>query len=137
MLGIYNFPNKKILNIEILVIDNASFDGTARACSKQYYPQVTVYTESNKNLGFARANNEAFRKSCGRFLLFLNPDTKIINNAVNVMVDYLQRLENIGVVGCKLLNADGTVQTSCIQSFPTIINQLLGSELMRAIWPKS
>ena len=53
------------------------------------------------------------------------------------MLDLLRQLPNAGVIGCKLLNADNTVQTSCIQSFPTILNQFLNSELLRALWQKS
>jgi GT2 family glycosyltransferase len=103
---------------------------------RQSYPQVK-FIQSDRNLGFAKANNEAFKRSCGRNLLFLNPDTVIAPSAINILYDWQQRLLNVGAVGCKLLNADKTVQTSCIQSFPTIINQLLDSEFFRKLWPKS
>lgn len=123
------------IEFEIVVIDNASFDGCDQML-RQYYPQVR-FIQSNHNLGFAKANNAAFRESCGRYILFLNPDTELVAPAVNIMFDYLQRLPNAGAVNCKLLNADKTIQTSCIQSFPTILNQLLDSELLRAFRPKS
>jgi GT2 family glycosyltransferase len=123
------------IDFEIVVIDNASFDGCDQML-RQYYPQVR-FIQSNQNLGFARANNVAFRESCGQYVLFLNPDTELVTPAVNIMFDYLQRLPNAGAVNCKLLNADKTVQTSCIQSFPTILNQLLDSDFLRALRPKS
>jgi GT2 family glycosyltransferase len=122
------------IEFEIVVIDNASFDGCDQML-RQYYPQVR-FIQSNHNLGFAKANNAAFRESCGRYVLFLNPDTELVTPAVNIMFDSLQRLPNTGAVNCKLLNADKTVQTSCIQSFPTTLNQLLDSEFLRALGPK-
>jgi len=125
----------KGIEYEIIVIDNASFDGASRMI-QQYYPQVR-FIQWTKNQGFAKANNIAFQKSIGSYLLFLNPDTEIIGSAINVMVDYLMQLQDIGILGCMLLNADRTVQTSCIQSYPSIFNQLLGSELLKTIWPKS
>jgi hypothetical protein len=120
---------------EIVVIDNASFDGTGEML-RECYPQVR-YIQRDTNLGFAKANNAAFLESRGRNVLFLNPDTEIVGEAVTILLGHLKELPNAGVVGCRLLNADGSVQTSCIQSFPTILNQSLDSELLRSYWPKS
>ncbi len=123
------------LEYEIVVIDAGSFDGCGEML-KEKYPQVR-FIQSEKNLGFVRANNAAFRASCGRTVLFLNPDTEIVGSAVKTMYEQLQTLPQAGAVGCKLLNTDGMVQTSCIQSLPTILNQMLDSEFLRARWPKS
>jgi GT2 family glycosyltransferase len=123
------------IEFEIVVIDNASFDGSDEML-RQYYPQVR-FLQSERNVGFAKANNAAFHESWGRHVLFLNPDTELAGPALNILLDSLRRLPNAGAVGCKLLNGDKTVQTSCIQSFPTIMNQLLDSESLRALWPNS
>src|SRR3990170_4357170 len=123
------------IEFEIVVIDNASFDGCDEML-RRHYPQVR-FIQSERNLGFAKANNAAFHTTCGRDILFLNPDTELVNSAVAIMLKYLRQLPNAGAVGCKLLNWDKTVQTSCVQSFPTILNQLLASELLRTLWPKS
>jgi GT2 family glycosyltransferase len=123
------------IEFEIVVIDNASFDGCdemLRGC----HPQVR-FIQSERNLGFSKANNAAFQTTCGRYVLFLNPDTELVASAVNIILKHLQELPNAGAVGCKVLNGDKTVQTSCVQSFPTILNKLLNSELLRALWPKS
>ena len=69
--------------------------------------------------------------------MFLNPDTELIAPAINIMFNYIQMAPNSGAIGCKLLNADKTVQTSCLQAFPTLLNQFLDSELLRTLWPKS
>jgi hypothetical protein len=120
---------------EIVVIDNASFDGVDEML-RQHYPQVR-FIQSVENLGFAKANNAAFKASSGTHILFLNPDTELLMPAINIMFDHLQKLPNAGAIGCKLFNADRSIQTSCIQSFPTILNQLVGSEFLRTLFPRS
>ena len=123
------------ITYEIVVIDGASFDGCGEMLQR-HFPQVR-FIQSEKNVGFAKANNVAFRESRGRYILFLNPDTELIAPAVNSLIDYIQKAPNAGAIGCKLLNADRTVQNSCLQAFPTILNQFLDSELLRALWPTS
>jgi GT2 family glycosyltransferase len=129
------FANTQGIEFEIVVIDAASFDGCDEMLRK-CYPQVR-FIQSDRNLGFAKANNAAFTISLGRNLLFLNPDTELASSAVKTMYEWLCRLPNVGAVGCKILNADRSVQTSCIKSFPTIMNQFLDSASLRALWPKS
>ena len=120
---------------EIIVIDSASYDGCEEMLH-EHYPQVR-FIQSEKNLGFARANNVAYAVSTGENVLFLNPDTELRGAAINLMLEQLQTLPNAGILGARLLNSDGTVQTSCIQSLPTILNQMLDSEALRARWPRS
>lgn len=127
--------SKTEIRFEIVVIDGGSFDGSGEML-KQCYPQVK-FIQSDKNLGFAKANNVAFKASSGSHILFLNPDTEVVIPAIDILFDQMQKLSRAGAIGCKLLNADGSVQTSCIQSFPTILNQLLDSEFLRALFPNS
>jgi GT2 family glycosyltransferase len=123
------------LTYEIIVLDNASFDGCDKLL-KTDAPDV-AYIQSDKNLGFAKANNHAFRASRGTSLLFLNPDTEIVGPAIGILHRTLQRLSTAGAVGARLLNADGSLQTSCIQAFPTILNQALDCGYLRKKWPGS
>lgn len=127
---------------EIIVVDNASFDGSEHVLRKEY-PDV-VFIQSDRNIGFAKANNLGIRRSSGRNLLFLNPDTEIIGGAIHAMLSNLDMLQDAGAIGCKLLNTDFTLQTSSIQPFPTILNQLLDIEHIKmktknlkmwGIWP--
>lgn len=127
--------SKSEIKFEIVVIDGGSFDGSGEML-KQCYPQVK-FIQSDKNLGFAKANNIAFKASSGSHILFLNPDTEVVIPAIDILFDQMKKLSRAGAIGCKLLNADGSIQTSCIQSFPTILNQLLDSEFLRALFPKS
>jgi N-acetylglucosaminyl-diphospho-decaprenol L-rhamnosyltransferase len=123
------------LHYEIVVVDSGSFDGCGEML-REHYPQVR-FIQSTENLGFSKANNLAFRSSTGRLVLFLNPDTELRGPAINLLIDYLKSLPKAGVVGCKLLNSDGSIQTSCIQAFPTILNQLLNFDALRSLFPRS
>lgn len=120
---------------EIIVIDSGSFDGCADMLREEF-PQVR-FIQSQVNLGFAQANNLAAQSGRGECLLFLNPDTEVVGPAINVLLSGTGSLPDAGAVGCRLLNADGTVQTSCIQAFPTILNQVLSTEALRRIMPRS
>lgn len=123
------------LEFEILVIDSASFDGCGEMLNERF-PQVR-FIQSDKNLGFARANNTAFKAARGRDLLFLNPDTEIEGAAVGMLYQQLNLLPNAAVVGAKLLNTDGSLQTSCIQAFPSILNQVFDADALRGWHPRS
>lgn len=129
------FANVQGLEFEVLVVDNASFDGCGEML-KSEFPDVT-FLQANENLGFAKANNLAFRRSRGRNILFLNPDTEIVGTAIQEMVRFLESTPNAGIVGCKLLNSDRSIQTSCVQSFPSILNQAFDSEYLGTMFPKA
>jgi GT2 family glycosyltransferase len=118
---------------EIIIVDNASPTGDVD-CLKNEFPDILVF-KSSKNLGFAGANNLGFGLATGDHILFLNPDTRLISPAIATMSRHLQALPKAGIVGCKLLNRDLSVQTSCIQTFPTILNQILDIELLRNRFP--
>jgi GT2 family glycosyltransferase len=122
-------------SFEIIVVDNASPAGDA-AFLEEEFSDITLI-KSEKNLGFAGANNLGFRYSSGRYVLFLNPDTKLVSPAINLMVGELETLPAGGILGCTLLNEDLSIQTSCIQTYPTILNQLLDSDWLRLRWPTS
>lgn len=129
------YTHARDMSVEILVIDNASFDGCSEMIPIEF-PAVR-FIQSQENLGFACANNVAFEHSKGEILLFLNPDTEIVGTALQDMMTCVASRQDVGVVGPKLLNSDLSVQTSCLQSFPSILNQVLDSEFLRARFPKS
>lgn len=125
----------KDLDFEIVVIDAGSYDG-CREMLGENFPQVR-FIQSDKNLGFAKANNVAFESSRGQNLLFLNPDTEVVGAAINKLMESLRSLPRAGAIGARLLNSDKTLQTSCVQSVPTLLNQLLSSDYLRNKWPNS
>lgn len=124
-----------LASTEILVVDSGSFDGCGRMLAAEF-PAVR-FLQCADNIGFARANNVAARRALGRHLLFLNPDTLLREDSPGRLSRQLAALPRAGALGCRLLNADGSVQTSCIQSFPTVLNQLLDSDWLRRRFPRS
>lgn len=119
---------------EIVVIDNASFDGCAELLKKDF-PEVK-FIQAQENVGFARANNQAFRLTTGRNILFLNPDTEIVGDALSTLARVADAISNVGALGPKLLETDGSLQHS-VWAFPCILNQSLDAEYLRTRFPKS
>jgi GT2 family glycosyltransferase len=127
------YEHTRDISFEIIVVDNASTQDGVDALKEQF-PDVTII-KSAKNLGFAGANNLGFRHSTGAYVLLLNPDTKLISPAINVMLGHMKALSDAGIVGCRLLNTDLSVQLTAIQKFPTILNQVLDLEYLQLRWP--
>jgi GT2 family glycosyltransferase len=121
------------ISFEIIVVDNASSQEGVDTLREQF-PEVTII-KSAKNLGFAGANNVGFRHSTGAYVLLLNPDTKLISAAINIMLAHMKTLPDAGIVGCRLLNTDLSVQLTAIQKYPTILNQVLDLEYLQLRWP--
>ncbi|MDD5342653.1 MAG: glycosyltransferase family 2 protein [Patescibacteria group bacterium] len=111
------YHETKSINFEVFVVDNASSDGTEEMV-KGEFPEVKLIV-NKENLGFAKANNQALSLARGDFLLVLNPDTEIINNAVEKTVKFMRQTSTAGVTGCRLLNPDKTSQPS-VRGFPTL-----------------
>ncbi len=127
--------NNGTLSCEVVVLDNASFDGSDQLV-KDCFPWVR-FIQSQENLGFAKANNLAAKSAMSDVFLFLNPDTEICGDALVQMLNAVKSLPNAGVVGAYLLNTDGTYQTSSISYFPRISSQILNSELALTVFPRS
>jgi GT2 family glycosyltransferase len=127
--------NTKQVDFEIIVIDSGSFDGSSEMI-RQRYPRVK-FLQGQQNLGFAKANNEAFITSCGSNILFLNPDTEVESRSVHALLKNLESITRVGAVGARLLNSDGSVQSTCIRAFPTILNQILDAEVLKKESPFS
>jgi GT2 family glycosyltransferase len=122
------------LKYEVIVIDGASFDGCGEMLAREF-AQVR-FIQCPTNVGFARANNIASESAAGEYFLFLNPDTEIKGPAIKLLYEAGRRLPASGIIGAKLLNTDGSVQTSCLQAFPTIANQVLDAEVLRRVFPR-
>lgn len=105
---------------EVLVVDNASADATVQTVKNQF-PQVKLMP-NQENVGFAPANNQAIRQSSGRYVLLLNPDTEVKQNALTLLVQYLESNPAVGAVGPLTLNPDDTLQTSCYPR-PTLVRE--------------
>jgi len=102
---------------ETYVVDNASDDGSV-AMIKTLYPWVHLIC-NDRPQGFASNNNQVLCQGQGRYLILLNDDMLLHNNALDRMVTFMDAHPHVGAVGCKLLNKDGTLQRSCWRGFPS------------------
>jgi len=116
------FKQTQGISFEVFVIDNDSTDKSVEMV-KEKFPQVKLIA-NRENRGFAAANNQGIKKARGEFVLLLNPDTEILDNALAKMVNFMRENKNVGVAGCKLLNSDKTLQPS-VRRFPTLFSQVL------------
>jgi GT2 family glycosyltransferase len=127
------YENTGGIDFEIIVVDNASTKGDIDDL-KTSYPDI-ILIKSRQNLGFAKANNLGCRQAKGEHILLLNPDTKLVGPAITILLDSMRKLPEAGIVGCRQVNPDLSVQTTSIQKFPTIINQIMNVEALRLRWP--
>lgn len=119
---------------EIIVVDNNSVDNSVEMV-KANHPDVKLIQNMN-NIGFAKANNQAFREAKGRYIFMLNPDTIILEKAVDDLVKFMDEHADAGACGPKVLNPDGSLQPSC-HHFPTILMRLIEHTRLRHKYPKS
>ncbi|MHB0999874.1 MAG: glycosyltransferase family 2 protein [Armatimonadota bacterium] len=122
------------IDYEIIVVDNASGDGSPDMVAESH-PDVKL-VRNRVNLGFAAACNIAFKHSEGRYFLLLNTDTIVLDNAFKKMVTFMDLHPDTGITGCKLLNADGSLQRSC-SCFPSVKTELFDSLYLSKLFPKS
>lgn len=129
------FANAHPEGMEVIVVDNASRDGTAGLVAKEY-PQVRFH-ENQANAGYSRPMNQALRMGSGRFLLQLNPDTHILPGALDRLVALMEAHPEIGICGPKVLNRDRSFQQHCRRGDPrpwAVISYFLG---LNRVFPKS
>ena len=91
---------------EVIVLDNASPDGSAAAIAEAF-PELRLIA-SPENLGFAKGNNVAAREARGEYLLLLNPDTLVLDGALDKLVAFARRTPEAGIWGGRTLYADGS-----------------------------
>jgi len=104
---------------EVIIVDNASDDGSVEYLQKNFLQQDRIKLIANKkNLGFGRANNQGLKIAQGKYLLLLNPDTLLSEDTLKKMIGFLEKSSDAGMAGCKILNPDGTLQLACRRSFP-------------------
>jgi hypothetical protein len=102
---------------EIIVVDNASADGSAEMVGR-HFPKVRLISNA-RNEGFAKGNNRAAAIASGETLLLLGSDVVVRDNSIQQLHDYLHSHADVGAVSCRLLNPDGSVQHSC-RRFPRL-----------------
>jgi hypothetical protein len=114
---------------EIIIVDNNSLDKTRKII--EHFPNSHRLLKNRRNLGFSRGINRALQESSGEFVLVMNPDVFICSQSLQPMVEFMAHHPRIGIMGCKLLNLDNSLQFSK-GPFAT-----LSSILYRGIFPRS
>ena len=130
--SIYHTHN--VSKYEIIVVDNNSEDSSVELIKNKFVDVKLI--ENNKNLGFAKANNQAIKITRGNYILLLNNDTVVTNTYFfDRMIEYMKRKPQVGILGCKLLYPDGTLQ-SCGESFPSVWEILKSQILFTKTWKR-
>jgi hypothetical protein len=120
---------------EIIVVDNASFDGLEQEIRNKF-PEVK-FIQSEKNLGMGGGNNLGIKQASGEYILILNPDIIIEEDTVKILFNYYRDRPEIGLIAPKLLNNDGSAQYSCFNDYKfftpifrrTFLGKLAGNHL--------
>ncbi|MCX7102658.1 MAG: glycosyltransferase family 2 protein [Methylobacter sp.] len=105
--------------MEIIVVDNASTDGSPD-CVESEYPDVHLIRNAD-NLGFSKANNIGVSASTGDYLCFVNSDVKVLSDCITRLVEYCEDNPEAGMVGPRIIGGDGQLQRSC-RGFPSVWN---------------
>lgn len=123
------------LQVEVLVVDNHSTDGSV-AYLRERFPEV-VFVENEENVGFSRANNQAIRQSRGEYVLLLNPDTLVGEDTLKCLVRFMDMHPEAGGVGAYMLGADGTFAPESRRGLPTPFVAFCKMSGLSALFPKS
>lgn len=122
-------------SIDVTVVDNASSDGSADMVALRF-PRVRL-VRNERNRGYAAANNQALRVASGRRLLLLNPDTVVPRGVLTLLVRHLDEGPRVGIVGCRLVRLDGSLDHACRRSFPTPFTALCRFLRLSRLFPAS
>ena len=122
-------------SLEVIVVDNASTDGSAMAIRRRF-PQVRLMAQET-NLGFARANNLAAQMARGRFLLLLNPDTVALPGCFAAIRNFAETWPQAMIWGGRVVDATGKTNPRSCGRRPTLWSVISGAIGLAAIWPQS
>lgn len=119
---------------EIIVVDNASSDGSPEATEREFTKVRLI--KNDTNLGFAKANNIAIRESTGRYVCLVNSDIIVLDDGIEKLVQFMDGNTDIGMAGPKIIGGDGCLQVSC-RYLPTLWNNFCQAAGLHRLFPKS
>ncbi|MBC8391739.1 MAG: glycosyltransferase family 2 protein [Deltaproteobacteria bacterium] len=128
------YEQTKGIAFETIVVDNASVDNSAEMV-RQEFPQAILIVNT-ENRGFAAANNQGMKIARGRYVLLLNPDTIVLDGAIQKAVAYADQFSNIGVLGCQVWVNDSEIQQTCF-SFPSVSGLIAQKMGLCRLFPQS
>lgn len=125
----------KSLSCEVYVVDNNSQDKTCEMIRKDF-PWVNLI-ESKENLGYSKANNIALKKAKGKYVLILNPDTKVLPNTITKTISFLESRQDVGIITCRVQLPSGDIDPDCRRSFPTPWRSFCHFSRLSKLFPKT
>lgn len=128
------FANSAEVELEVFVVDNNSSDDSVAMVQREF-PQVRLIANT-ENLGFAAANNQAWKRASGEFILLLNPDAFVKEGAVYNAFKFMEAYPECGICGGRLVKPDGTLDPSA-RKFPTFLTKLLTISGCKSRFPHS
>jgi GT2 family glycosyltransferase len=127
------FENPPRCSFEVIVVDDASSDGSADMVRAAFPGVILLCNETNVHYG--ESNNRALRLARGRVVYLLNNDTLVLPGAMDSMIEFLDRHPTVGAVGSKLLNGDGTIQAS-VKTLPCVMSAFFGARsILTTLFP--
>ena len=137
LLNLLDSLRKAVKNIstEIIIVDNASDDGSVEIL-REKFPSIKLIA-NKKNVGFGAANNQALETAKGKYFLLINPDAIVKEDTLLKMLEFFNSTPQVGIAGCKVLNPDGSLQLACRRGFPgpwTSFTKVMG---LSKLFPKS
>jgi GT2 family glycosyltransferase len=122
------------MTFEVIVVDNASSDSSADMIRSEF-PRAELIANA-ENRGFAAANNQAITVAKGRYVLLLNSDTIVVDGALDEVVAFADLHPEAGIVTCRVLNKDWTLQPTCFM-FPSVLNMFLWATYLSKVFATS
>ena len=123
------------IQAEILVVDNASADGSTRYLQPRF-PTV-IFIENARNTGFAKANNQALGRATGRYILFLNPDTIVAEDSLSKCLQLMETQPATGACGVRMLDGSGRFLPESRRGFPSLQASFYRLSGLAALFPRS
>lgn len=125
---------KEGLDIEVILVDNASTDGSERE-ARRLFPQIK-FLQMGENRGYSAGCNAGIKSSRGEFIFILNPDTVVLPGALSQLIRFAKEHREAGIIGPQIIGFDGKIQMSC-RRFPSYETGLFRGTFLERIMPKS
>jgi GT2 family glycosyltransferase len=127
----------KGINFELIIVDNASNDGSDEVLKSFSKIKNVKILLNDKNLGFSRGNNIGVKKTSGKYVLFLNPDTFVQKDSLKIIYMFMEESSNVGVCCPRLDLPDGTLTSASHRGFPTPWNAITHFSGLSKLFPQS
>lgn len=123
------------MKYEVIVVDNASSDGSAEMVKKEF-PDIRLFA-NKENIGYTKGNNQGVKEAEGKYVLFLNADTLVYEKTLETMVPFMGEHKDAGAATCRVELVNGALDDSCHRGFPTPWRSFCHFSGLSLIFPKS